>query len=444
MNKPMHALPESGSSYENMTSRIDQLFAEMTPEAAGKLSSTAFWGAGHSNRLVKETYLKFFSWNALFTFQESAAARMENDVLDICIGLAGGDESARGNLTSGGTESNFCAFHAMRNWARENRPQVSKPEIVAPYSIHSTVHKMARVLDIKVITVPQKDDLSADVEGIRKAIGPDTIGIAASSPSWPYGCVDPIVELGAIASEHDLWLHVDACVGAYILPFFRELGEDFPDYDLSVEGVRSMSGDLHKYGYAPKPCSTILWHSQQEQSYHYMPVTEWPCGLYLSQGFVGSRPLAPVAATWALMHYLGRDGYLENARQLLDVRNAIINKVSELEELRTWPTDGPLLQIASNSFDIQLLVGAMEQKGWRLLGVLEPPAIHLTVDVMEENDLNRFLNDLETCVAAILSGSFRQEGLLSYGGVGAEETAPKWLLSAVEIMEKKHKQGESG
>jgi len=436
MSDEIYKLPEKGASYETVTERVDDLFDAMTPETSGKLSSTAFWGAGDSYDIVKETFLKFFSWNALFTFQESAAAKMENDVLDICIGLVGGDESSRGNLTSGGTESNFCALHAMRNWARERYPEIEKPEVVAPYSIHSTVHKVAKILDITVVTVPQRDDLSADVEALKDAITSNTIGIAASAPNWPYATVDPIEELAAIAVDKDLWLHVDACVGAHILPFFRELGEDIPNYDLSVDGVRSISGDLHKYGFAPKPCSTILWRSQEEQAYHYLPITEWPCGLYLSQGFVGSRPLAPVAAVWALMHYLGKDGYVANAKKLLDVRNQIIERVAGIDGLVTWPTHGPLLQIASDRFDIQLVVGAMEQRGWRLLGVIDPPAIHLTVDVMQSADLDRFLADLEQAVADIVLGKADTEGLLSYGGVGAEESAPKWLLSAVEIFER--------
>jgi glutamate/tyrosine decarboxylase-like PLP-dependent enzyme len=443
MKQDMYSLPENGAPYQQVTAEVDALFSEMTPETSGKLSSTAFWGISDAYKLSKEVHGKFFSWNALFTFQEGAAAKLENDVLDICINLAGGGEEARGNLTSGGTESNFCALHAMRNWAREKYPQVREPEIVAPYSIHSTVHKMARVLDIKVVTVPQLGDLSADVAGIEAAIGANTIGIAASAPNWPYATVDPIEALGQIARAKDLWLHVDACVGAYILPFFRELGEDVPAYDLKVEGVRSLSGDLHKYGYAPKPCSTIIWRSQEEQSYHYLPVTEWPCGLYLSQGFVGSRPLAPVAAVWALMHYLGREGYVENTRKLLHVRNAIIDKVAEIDGLKTWPTHGPLLQIASDDIDIQLVVGSMEQRGWRLLGVLEPPAIHLTVDVLSDDQLEKFLTDLEESVDDVVSGKTTNEGLLSYGGVGAEETAPKWLLSAVEIFERKQHDSEN-
>ncbi len=256
-----YQLPPDGLSYETVTQEIDELFAAMTPESSGKLSSTAFWGVSDAYNLSKAVYSKFFSWNALFTFQEAAAAKIENDVLDICISLAGGNADSRGNLTSGGTESNFCALHAMRNWARQTRPDISAPEVVAPYSIHATVHKVAQVLDIKMVTVPQNADLSADVIGIKGAINANTIGIVASAPNWPYGTVDPIAALGKLALTHDLWLHVDACVGAYILPFFRDLGESVPAYDLSVAGVRSLSGDLHKYGYAPKPCSTILWRS---------------------------------------------------------------------------------------------------------------------------------------------------------------------------------------
>ena len=435
MTEQLYDLPATGMSLDDVTADVDALFNSMTPESSGKLSSTAFWGVGEASKLVKETYLKFFSWNALFTFQEAAAARMENEVLDICTALAGGGPQSRANLTSGGTESNFCALHAMRNWAREKHPEVTSPEIVAPYSIHSTVHKTARILDIKVITVPQRDDLSADMDALAAAIGSNTIGIASSAPNWPYGCVDPIEEMAALALENSLWLHVDACVGAYILPFFRELGEEIPAYDLSIEGVRSLSGDLHKYGYAPKPCSTIIWKSQAEQSHHYLPVTEWPCGLYLSQGFVGSRPLAPVAATWALMHYLGREGYIENARRILNVRDAIIDKVASIDGLHTWPTHGPLLQIAADGLNIQYVVGGMESRGWRLLGVNDPPAIHLTVDFMQAADLDRFLNDLEEVVAEIREGRLDTKGMLSYGGVGAKETAPKWLLSAVEIMQ---------
>ncbi len=433
----LHLLPRQGKSSDDILKQIKTFKAAMTPTERGKLSSTAFQGRDEMGKLVYESFMEFLGWNGLFTFQEPAAAQMENEVLDICVGMVRGGEQGRANFTSGGTESNFCGLHAMRAWAREHKPDIKEPEIVAPYSTHSTVHKTAKYLDLKVVTVPQKSDLTADADALAAAIGPNTIGIVGSAPNWPYGDVDPITRFGELALEHDLWLHVDACVGAYILPFMRELGEDVPEYDFTVPGVRSISGDLHKYGYAPKPCSTVLWRSQEEQAYHFMPITEWACGLYLSQSFIGSRPMGPVAGIWALMHFWGREGYLENTRQILRMKKAIADQCEAIPGLRTWKTHGPLMMIAADDFNIELVVGGMEQRGWRLLGVNNPPAIHLTLDVMEDEDLQKFIDDLAEVCILIRSGELVEEGLLSYGGVGAAEDAPKWLLSAVEIFEKK-------
>ncbi|MEH6611412.1 MAG: aminotransferase class V-fold PLP-dependent enzyme [Halioglobus sp.] len=433
----LHLLPRQGKSSDDILKQIKTFKAAMTPTERGKLSSTAFQGRDEMGKLVYESFMEFLGWNGLFTFQEPAAAQMENEVLDICVGMVRGGEQGRANFTSGGTESNFCGLHAMRAWAREHKPKITQPEIVAPYSTHSTVHKTAKYLDLKVVTVPQNSDLTADTDALAAAIGPNTIGIVGSAPNWPYGDVDPITRFGELALEHDLWLHVDACVGAYILPFMRELGEDVPEYDFTVPGVRSISGDLHKYGYAPKPCSTIMWRSQAEQAYHFMPITEWACGLYLSQSFIGSRPMGPVAGIWALMHFWGREGYLENTRQILKLKQTITDQCEAIPGLRTWKTHGPLMMIAADDFNIELVVGGMEQCGWRLLGVNNPPAIHLTLDVMEDKDVQKFVDDLAQVCTSIRSGDLVEEGLLSYGGVGAAESAPKWLLSAVEIIEKK-------
>ena len=432
----LYRLPEQGTSYDDVLNDVRSLRKEMTADQAGKLAATTFQGHEEMKRVTHDAFVEFMDWNGLFTFREPPAAKMENEVLDICIDLMNGGEKGRANLTSGGTESNYNGLHAMRRWARETKPGIKEPEIVAPYSTHSTVHKTAKYLDIKVVTVPQLDDLSADVEGIRRAITGNTIGIVGSAPNWPYGTVDPIEAFADIAIEKDLWLHVDACVGGYILPFFRELGVEMPLYDFRIPGVRSISADLHKYGYAPKPCSTILWRSQEEQAYHFMPITEWACGLYLSQGFVGSRTMGPVAGIWALMHYWGKQGYVKNAERILHVKNSIIAEFEAIDGFHTWYTHGPLLMVASDTYDVQLLLGGMEERGWCFLGVQNPPAIHLTLDVLEEESLQRMLKDFREVCGDIQSGKLSAEGLLTYGGVGAVETAPKWLLSAIEIMEK--------
>ena len=438
--KPHYALPNTMGNRSEVIEQVRSLKAQMTPKGRGRLSSTAFQGHGEAAHLVADAALEFMSWNGLFTFQEGAAAKLENDVLDICASLVtGGDavleQQVRGNLTSGGTESNFCALHAMKNWARAHKPNSDALEVVAPYSTHATIHKAAQHLDIKVVTVPQKDDLTCDMVALEAAITPQTIGIIGSAPNWPYGHIDPIEEMGELAQKYDLWLHVDACVGAYVLPFFDELGEQVPPYDFRVSNVRSMSGDLHKYAYAPKPCSTVFWRSQEEQGFHYMPIMDWPCGLYLSQSLIGSRSMGPIAGIWALMHYWGREGYLKNAAELLRVKQQLVDFCEGKKGVRTWPTQGPLMMIASDDFNIQLLVGGMEQRGWRLLGVSTPPAIHLTIDVMSEEEVLAFIADMDQVVDEILKGELVEEGLLSYGGVGAEEDAPKWLLSAVEIFD---------
>lgn len=436
MSNELYALPKTGTDFDSVITEVRTLRSQMTPGQRGKLASTTFQGQAEMSRLTHEAFNEFLEWNGLFTFQESAAARMENEVLDICIGLLNGGTEGRANLTCGGTESNFNGFHAMRKWAREVKPEIKEPEVVAPYSTHSTVHKTCKYLDIKVVTVDQRKDLSCDFEALKKAIGPNTIGIVGSAPNWPYGTVDPIRHMGELALEKNLWLHVDACVGGYMLPFFQKLGEPVPEFDFTVPGVSSISADLHKYGYAPKPLSTILWRSQEEQSYHYSPITEWACGLYLSQGFIGSRTLGPVAGIWALMHYWGEEGYLNNARRVLHVKRSIVDRVTDIDGLLTWPSDGPLLQIAADGFDIRLAVSGMEERGWRLLGVTNPPAIHLTLDVMEQDYLDQFLTDLEEIVDGIKDGTITKEGLLTYGGVSANSTAPKWLISAMEIMER--------
>ncbi len=397
--------PKKSSSSENILEQLESIKKDMTPDTAGKLSSNSLKGGSDIQDLVEKAHSKFFSQNALFSFQQAGAAKLENDVMDMCVEIMHGGEESRCNITSGGTESIFCALHAMRAQAKIDKPFIRSPEVIAPYSIHSTFSKSAHFLDIKVIRVPVGKDLLADVAAMKAAIGPNTIGIAASAPSWPYGLVDPIEELGQLALEKNLWFHVDACVGGYSLPFMRKAGYDIPLYDFRVPGVSTISADLHKYGYAAKPCSTVLWRSKEEQKHHYVPVTDWPCGLYVS--------------------YMGEEGYVANARKIIHVKNAIEAKIDSIDGLSYWPTHGPLMMIQSQGdLSIEMVVGGMTDRGWVLLGV-------------KDELLAKFLNDLDEVVLAIRSGEMNTEGLLSYGGVGDSETAPKWLLDCVEYMEEK-------
>ena len=427
-------LPVEGMSFDVVDEKLSGLQSEMTSEVAGKLSVNSLKGRADIQRVVENAYLKFFPYNALFTRQESAAASIENQVLEMCAALMNAGSEGRANLTSGGTESIFCALHSMREWAKVKFPHIRNPEVVAPYSLHATFNKTAHFLGLKIVRVPVGENLLPDIEKLNTAVNENTIGIAVSAPSWPYGLVDPVEEAGKLALEYGLWLHVDACVGGYILPFMKKAGCDIPAFDFSVPGVSSISADLHKYGYAPKPCSTVLYRSASEQQYHFVPVTEWPCGLYLSQSFMGSRPFASTAAAWAVMNYLGEQGYIENARQILNVKEKIQHAVTQIEGLSSWETHGPLMMIKGEGLDIQMVTGAMRERGWVLLGVLEPAAIHLTIDPMQLEDLERFVKDLHESAEAVSKGEFSTEGSLNYGGAGGAG-APHWLRDAMSYMD---------
>jgi glutamate/tyrosine decarboxylase-like PLP-dependent enzyme len=429
-------LPETKTKAENILAELQSLKETgMNGEISAKFASNSLKSTQDVQTLVKKAYNEFFSYNALFSFQQAGAAKLENELMAMCVDVMNGGEDGRCNITSGGTESIFCALHAMREQAKETKPHIAQPNIIAPYSIHATFEKACHFLQIELIRVPVREDLRADVDAMANAINENTIGLGASAPSWPYALIDPVSELGQLAVEHDLWFHVDACVGGYIVPFMQAAGEDSAIYDFRVPGVSSISGDLHKYGYAAKPCSTVLYRTPELQKYHYVPITNWPCGLYVSQSFVGSRPLAATAAAWAIMKFMGREGYIENARQLLHVKQSIVSACDDIPGLTTWPSEGPLLMIAAEEgVNIQLIVGGMETRGWSLLGVNDPEAIHLTLDIMPQPDLDRFINDLREITAQAISGELSTEGLLSYGGVGDTGTAPTWLLELIDQM----------
>jgi glutamate/tyrosine decarboxylase-like PLP-dependent enzyme len=434
------SFPACGSSAEEVRKVLDQRRAEITPLTKGKLQIHAFTGRPDIKAVVEEAFFKFFSINALLSYQEETAAAIENELLDMGVEIMSGGTEARANLTCGGTESNFCAFHAMREWAKTSKPQVTEPEVIAPYCGHSTFSKGAHYLGMKVKRVPVREDFHADAAAMAAAIGPNTVGIAASAPCWPYGLVDPIPELGQLALERDLWLHVDACVGGYILPFVRKAGYDIPPYDFSVPGVSSISADLHKYGYAAKPCSTIFWRSKELQRHHYVAVEDWPCGRYISQSFVGSRPFASIAAAWAVLKYLGEEGYVELAHEIMRVKAAITDAVAAIDGLSTWETHGPLLMIrGDDDVDIRLVVGGMKARGWRFFGVQEPPAIHLTVDPMPPAALQALQEDLRAVTAEVRDGASQNAGSLDYAGASptdkAAATSLRWLIEAAEMLQ---------
>jgi len=252
----------------------------------------------------------FFSENALNPTVFPSLRRMETEVVAMTAALLGGDEHTVGNMTSGGTESLLMAVLTAREWGRAHKPDVQAPEMVLPATAHPAFEKAAHYFGVRPVHVPVGPDLRADVERMRAAITPRTVLLVGSAPSYPHGVVDPIVEIAQVAQEHGLLCHVDACVGGFELPFLRRLGYPVPDFDFQVPGVTSMSADLHKYGYAAKGASVVLYRDSALRRHQFFAYTDWPGGVYASATLAGTRPAGPIAAAWAVLHYLGEEGYL--------------------------------------------------------------------------------------------------------------------------------------
>jgi len=429
--------PETGFSNAQIITRLQDFKASLTPDVQGSLSMHCLADSEHympEFRVIgDQAYDVFRRFNALFSGLEPAAGAVEDDVLDMCVEIFNGGQEGRCNITGGGTESIYCAMVAMREWARDVKPHITQPELIAPYTAHAAFSRAAHYFGFKIKRIPVGDDWRIDPAHMEAAITPNTIGIVGSAPNWPYGMFDPIKELAAIALRHDLWFHTDACVGGYIAPFAKKAGYPIPEFDLSVPGVCSISADLHKYGYVPKPCSTVLWRSEAQQRYHYYVASDWPDGPYLAQAMLGSRPFAPTAAAWAILNSLGEAGFTEVARQIMLSKERLVAGINEIEGLIPWENDLSLLIVSSQGFDITEVVGGMRKKQWVLFGNEEPPSMSLTVDPLSDDVIELFLSDLREVVNSIRSGKEVEKGQLEYGLAKGGGT-PRWIRNAVRLV----------
>ncbi len=315
--------------------------------------------------------------------------------------LGGGEESA-GNMTSGGTESLLLAVKAARDWGREHRKLTGEPEMVLPSTAHPAFEKASHYFGVKSVRVPVGDDFRADPEAMRRAITENTVLMVGSAPSYPQGVIDPIPELAAIAKEHGILFHVDSCVGGYILPFMRELGYPVPDFDLRVPGVTSISADVHKYGYAAKGASVILYRNAGLRRYQFFAEIDWSGGIYASPSLAGTRPAGPIAAAWAVMNYLGREGYLRLTKSVMETTRKIRSGVESIPGVEILgDPDASILAIGSRKHDIYEIADELELRGWHMDRQHRPPSLHLTITPAHAAIADQFLADLEDSVKAV-------------------------------------------
>jgi glutamate/tyrosine decarboxylase-like PLP-dependent enzyme len=296
------------------------------------------------------------------------------------------------------------AIKTYRDWAEEKMPNIKEPEMVVPSSAHPSFDKAADYFKVKLVKVPVDSETHrADVNAMKNAITENTILIVGSACDFPRGVVDPISELGILAQENGIGLHVDACLGGFMLPFVKKLGYEVPDFDLSVPGVTSISADVHKYGYGAKGASTILYRKERVWKHQFSVYTDWTGGIYISPSMRGTRPGGAIAAAWAAMKHLGEDGYLQLAKIVMDASRKLIDGINQIPEL--YIVGEPVMSVfsfTSDKIDIYQLGDRLDKKGWHLDRIQFPNALHMMVNPHHAAIVDTFLKDLRETVNDVI------------------------------------------
>jgi glutamate/tyrosine decarboxylase-like PLP-dependent enzyme len=327
---------------------------------------------------------------------------MENQIVSMTANLLNVDENFAGNVTSGGTESIFLATKVARDMARENKTLIDQPEMIIPVTAHPAFNKAAHYLGVKVITIPVCEYKRADINSINRAITNNTIMLVGSAPNFPHGVIDPIPEMGQIALKNDIYFHVDACMGAFILPFMEMAGYKVPSFDFRVPGVCSISADAHKYAYAPKGTSIILYRNSKLRKHQIFVTTDWPGGIFATTGFLGTRSGAGIASTWALFHLMGKEGYINNVRETIELTKYILKKIESLPGLRIIAKpDMSVISFTSDRDNIYLIGDEMTKRGWYLDRLQFPEGLHMTLTNTNVRKCEEFIKDLTISVNSV-------------------------------------------
>lgn len=403
-------LPEAGTPWHELEAEMRALAASDVDWRRGRTAVYVFNAGEEVHRVGREAYAMFMAENGLGLRAFPSLKRMEEEVVGFGLSLLHAPPDAAGDMTSGGTESIAMAMKACRDWWRARGRPTDGGEVVAPRSAHPAFDKAAHMLGLTVVRTPLGADLRADPQAMAEAVGERTLMLVGSAPCFPYGLIDPIEEIAALARERGLWMHVDACVGGYFIPFAAMNGVAIEPFDFAVEGVWSMSADLHKYGYAPKGASTVLYRSAEMRACQVFDVDVWPNGRMTTPTMAGTRPGGAIAAAWAVMRHLGIAGYREKAAQVVAARRAVQEGVTGLGFRALGEPRLGLLAFGDPSRDVLAVADAMRERGWVSSRVAAPDGIHLMLSPAHVDFVADYLEDLAAATAETAAAGRRSDG----------------------------------
>ncbi len=396
-------LPQTGRDREEIMAEMQAIKArEESRWRDGFVSGAVYNGDPEFVDYLNQIYAINSQINSLHADVWPSAAKYESEIVAMTANMLGADKTTDqicGSVSSGGTESIMLAMKTYRDWARDTKG-ITRPNIVAPVTAHPAFDKAGNYFGIKVIRVPVDKEFRADVSAMERAINRNTIALVGSAGSYPQGVIDPIPELSEIARKRKIGFHTDGCLGGFILPWAEKLGYNITPFDFRLPGVTSISADTHKYGYAAKGTSVVLYRGLELRRYQYFAATDWPGGLYTSPTFAGSRSGALIAVCWAAMLAMGEAGYLSAAKKILETAARMRRGVEAIPELHLMGESVFVVAFTSDSLNIYNVMDFMAHRGWSLNPLHKPTGVHIAVTLRQTQDgvAERFISDLQAAV----------------------------------------------
>ena len=409
-------IPSKGISRDELFKRMEDYGAHDLQTHGGRTWAYVYdSGRARVEEVAKEAYLRFLSPNGLDPTVFPSLLRFENELMAMAAAHLNGGEEAVGSFTSGGTESCMLAVKTARDFFREKKPGIKEPEMILPVTAHAAFHKAAHYFCVKPVMVPvDPRTYKADVAALGEAVTENTILMVGSAVSYAHGVMDPIAEMGRLALEKDILLHVDGCVGAWMLPYFRRLGAEVPDFDFSVPGVTSLSMDFHKYAYCPKGASVILYKNKDLRRYQFFACAGWTGYTVINATIQSSKTGGPLAAAWATLNSFGDEGYLRIAEQTLEATRKVIAGIESIPSLRILGRpEFSMVAFTSDEVNVFDIIDEMKEKSWYIQPQLgfhgSKENIHLSVTGISLGRVEEMLADLRECVEKAAQAVHRGE-----------------------------------
>jgi len=390
---------EQGQPAADVIAELDRRRATEPEVHGGRLFGLTYpSGSIELEAIARNVYARYLFGNALNPFKFPELAALEGEVVAMVSSLLHVPDGGGGTMTSGGTESILMSM--LVNRERALARGIERPKILAPVSAHPAYAKAAHYFGMELVQIPLDDAWRADVRAATGLITPDTAVVVASAFSYPHGVMDPVVDLAALAAEHGAGCHVDACIGAFILPFLERLGYDVPSWDFRVSGVTEISADIHKYGYTPKGASTVLHRDEDWVGHQLFVYDQWPSGLYGSPAIAGARPAAPIATAWAVLSHLGAEGYDAIVRDLMATAEKVRTGVEAIDGIEiVGDPIGPVFAMRSDTLDLYAVADVLDDRGWNVNRNTEPRGLHLMISPAHAAVADQLLEDFAAAVA---------------------------------------------